>query len=474
MLEKTQVAASSMVAAIFLTSIKIVVGVLTGSLGILSEAAHSGLDLVAAVITLFAVRLADRPADATHPYGHGKVENLSALAEAAILVVTCLTIISEAIQRLLFKTVEIDVNLWAFGVVLLSIVIDFSRSRALKRAARKYDSQALEADALHFSTDIWSSAVVLVGLLLTKVGEWSGQGWLERADSLAALGVASIVVAVSLRLGYSASLALMDTAPRDLPAEVERRARMVDGVLDAKQVRVRRVGPASFVDMSIAVRRGATFEESHGIASAVEKAVKTVAPRAEVLVHVDPVAPRDESVVDTVRGLAARHELEVHNVHVQNVDGQLTVEFHVELDDSLTLQEAHALVSHLEDEVRLLVPNVAEVNSHLEPAGQQSSKLHAAKAREAALPAEVLDSARRAVGQIAREECGPEGYHHILLRGVNGEIGVVLHIFLADQSPIREAHDLSTRLETRLRQQIPHVGEVLVHVEPRSMAAPAV
>ena len=461
--EKTLVAASSVVAAIFLTAVKIVVGVLSGSLGILSEAAHSGLDLVAAAVTFFAVRVSDRPADASHPYGHGKIENLSALVEAALLLVTCGAIVYEAIQRIFFRSIAVDASPWAFGVLLVSIIVDFSRSRALGRAARKYESQALEADALHFRTDILSSAVVIVGLGLVKLGEVTQQAWLNRADAVAALGVALIVIVVSVRLGKRASDILLDAAPRALPGQIEQRARAVEGVLDASQVRVRRVGPASFVDMHIAVERASTFEESHRIATAVENVVKGLVPHADVLVHVDPIAAGDERLLDTLRGLAAQHALEVHSVRVYSIRGRLYIQFHVEVDESLTLQEAHALVSHLEDEVRLLVPSVAEVTSHIEPAGQESA--------EGALPGDVSELTRREVERIATEEVGAAGFHEVSVRNADGELSISLHVFVDDQSPIRQAHDLSTQLETRLRREIPNVGRVLVHVEPRSMAS---
>ena len=199
--EKHWVALSSVLAAIFLTGMKLVVGLMTGSLGILSEAAHSGLDLVAAVVTLFAVRISGRPADREHTYGHGKVENLSALFETVLLLVTCIWIIYEAIQRLFFKEVLVEASIWAFVIMGVSIVIDFSRSRALARVAKKYQSQALEADALHFSTDIWSSSVVIGGLLLVRGADWLGLAWLTKADALAAMGVAGIVVYISAQLG---------------------------------------------------------------------------------------------------------------------------------------------------------------------------------------------------------------------------------------------------------------------------------
>jgi len=248
--EKRIVAATSVVAAVFLTVGKVIVGYLTGSLGILAEAAHSALDLAAAIITLFAVRVSDLPADESHPYGHGKVENLSALAETLLLLLTCAWVIYEALNRLFFVTVEVDPSLWAFLVMGFSIVIDFSRSRALARVAKKYKSQALEADALHFSTDIWSSAVVIVGLALVRFGQYRGgdKSFFERADAIAALIVAGIVIYVSLRLGRRAIDELLDRAPEGLAEQVARSVGEINGIQRVSQTRVRDVGNRVFVD----------------------------------------------------------------------------------------------------------------------------------------------------------------------------------------------------------------------------------
>ena len=219
--EKQSAALSSLLAAIGLTGFKIVVGLMTGSLGILAEAAHSGLDLVAAFMTFLAVRISGRPADSTHPYGHGKVENLSALFETLLLLATCVWIVMEATHRLRFHTGEIEVNAWSFVVMATSIAIDVSRSRMLYRAARKFNSQALEADALHFQTDIWSSAVVIVGLVAVKIAEWwPSLGWLRAGDAVAALGVSAIVVWVCVRLGKRTVDALVDSAPPGLEHRV--------------------------------------------------------------------------------------------------------------------------------------------------------------------------------------------------------------------------------------------------------------
>jgi cation diffusion facilitator family transporter len=236
--EKNLVALSSVVAAVFLTAFKTIVGLATGSLGILAEAAHSGLDLIAALITLFAVRLSDRPADQSHLYGHGKVENLSALVETLLLLVTCIWIIYEAINRLFFQAVHVEPNFWAFLIMGMSIAIDFTRSRALYRVAKKYASQALEADALHFSTDIWSSSVVIVGLALVLLGDLTGQtAVLSRADAFSALIVALIVIYVSAKLGRRTVDALLDRAPEGLAQEIGKAAARTRDVVDVTRTR---------------------------------------------------------------------------------------------------------------------------------------------------------------------------------------------------------------------------------------------
>jgi cation diffusion facilitator family transporter len=236
--EKNSAALSSVLAAVALTTFKIVVGLMTNSLGILAEAAHSGLDLVAALVTWFAVRTSGKPADVEHHYGHGKIENLSALFEAFLLLVTCVWIIYESIQRLFFKAEEVEVSFWAFLVMAISILIDYSRSRVLERAARKHNSQALEADALHFKTDIWSSSVVIVGLIAVKLADWlPGLPILAKADAVAALGVALIVIYVSIELGVRTIHGLLDQAPKGLAEEIEKAVEAIPGVLDCHQVR---------------------------------------------------------------------------------------------------------------------------------------------------------------------------------------------------------------------------------------------
>lgn len=286
--EKTRVALTSVFAAIALTATKITVGLMTGSLGILSEAAHSALDLVAALVTVFAVRSSAKPADSDHPYGHGKIENLSALFETLLLLLTCLWIIREAILRLFFHAVPVKTSIWGFAVIILSILVDIGRSRALMKVAKKYESQALEADALHFSTDIWSSTVVLFGLGMVYLSGRLGIPWLEKADALAALAVAGIVMWVSARLGRKTLQDLMDRVPPEMIQAAQTRVLSVPGVQAAPRIRMRKTGGEWFSDVVIQVPPSMTTEHAHQVADQVETALLDLMPKGDVVVHVEP------------------------------------------------------------------------------------------------------------------------------------------------------------------------------------------
>jgi cation diffusion facilitator family transporter len=279
--EKKRVAGISVFAAIFLTGFKLVIGILTGSLGILSEALHSALDLVAAIITYFTVRISDKPADKHHHFGHGKTENFSALLETLLLVITCVWIVYEAINRLVSGNTHIQVTIWSYVVVITSIVIDVSRSRALYKVARKYNSQALEADALHFSTDIWSSAVVLIGLLCANFGFYA-------ADSIAALGVAIIVLTVSYRLGKKAINVLLDRSPLTLSDEIASIIQLIPDVVYFHDLKVRVAGADTFVNVTIHIDPGLNIKDAHAISHKVESIICSRIERCEVHIHYEP------------------------------------------------------------------------------------------------------------------------------------------------------------------------------------------
>lgn len=287
--EKRSAAISSVIAAVGLTGFKLIVGLATGSLGILAEAVHSALDLMAAVMTFLAVRISGRPADRNHLYGHGKVENLSALFETLLLLVTCFWILYEATHRLLYHTADLEVNYWSFTVMITSIVVDVSRSHFLYRVAKEYNSQALEADALHFSTDIWSSGVVILGLFCVKLSEWvPGLAFLRQADSVAAITVGLIVVYVSIKLGIRTIQALLDVAPSGIEKKIISAVEILPGVTDCHNVRVRYSGPQPFVDVHVLVDGNQTLKEAHNLTEEIERVIRELMPNADVTVHPEP------------------------------------------------------------------------------------------------------------------------------------------------------------------------------------------
>jgi cation diffusion facilitator family transporter len=466
--EKGFAAGSSVAAAVFLTLMKLIIGLLTGSLGILAEAAHSGLDLVAALITLFAVRVSDRPADETHLYGHGKVENLSALAETALLLLTCVWIIYEATNRLLVSNVEIDPSIWAFLTMGISIAIDFSRSRMLSRAAKKYNSQALEADALHFGTDIWSSSVVIIGLALVKFGEIIGQQAIfERADAGAALVVALIVIFVSVRLGGRTIDALLDRAPQGLAVQIADAVMRIEGVRRVIKTRVRGSGNQVFVDLSIAVPRHLSFEESHAVTHNVQDAVRRVSPQADVVVHAAPT-PEGEGILEKIEAVAASGHYSVHNITMHMTKSGIWIDLDLEVDPKVTFEQAHLLATDLEQRLRtelgsgdnaLTEHRIADINAHIEP---RRTELVTGSEMKPSDTSPYLEQ----IAATAHEIPHARDCQDIVIQRLDGRVYLALHLLIdADQS-LADVHSICEELENRLRRQFPQLGRVVIHAEP--------
>jgi cation diffusion facilitator family transporter len=455
--EKRLVAGNSVLAAFAITALKIVVGFTTGSLGILSEAAHSGLDLVAALVTYFSVRVSDKPADADHQYGHGKVENFSAFIETGLLLLTCVWIIFEAAKRLFFQSVEIEPSLWAFVVMFLSIGVDIWRSRALGRIATKYDSQALEADALHFATDVWSSGVVILGLGLVQLGRAYQIAWLRRADPIAALFVAGVVVSVSWRLARRTVDALLDAAPAGVRNQILERIRGIDGVLEVDRARIRRAGNRYFADFSVGLARNFTFQRSEQIADEVTAQVHQVLPDADVMVHSVPRARRSENIFDRIRAVAMRNNFNVHDVSVQDLNGQLHVEQHLELDERLNMKEAHDEVTRLENEMRSEVPEITTILTHIE------SEPATIERGEQIVQLPQLEQHLR---QIVKEFPEVIDVHEFQFKKIRDRLYVSCHCTLPDDMPLSRVHDVQTALEIRFKQDAGELFRVLIHPEP--------
>ncbi|HTS10167.1 MAG TPA: cation diffusion facilitator family transporter [Candidatus Eisenbacteria bacterium] len=455
--EKRSAAGNSVWAAVVITGLKLVVGVSTGSLGILSEAAHSGLDLIASLLTFFSVGVSDKPADAEHQYGHGKVENFSAFVETGLLLLTCAWIIYEAGIRLFFRRIEIEPSIAAFGVMVLSMGIDWWRSRALGRIASKYDSQALEADALHFSTDIWSAGVVVLGLLLVMIGRSYRIDWLRDADPIAALFVAGVVISVSWRLARRTIDALLDAAPPGVRSQIYDAVSRLDGVLEVDRVRIRRAGNRYFADLAVGLARTVTFQRSEQLAKAVTESVRKILPDADVTVQSLPRAQHSENIFDRIRAVAAHRNLNVHDISVQDLGGRFHVEQHVELDERITLKEAHDQVTELEADMRQDVPEIAEILTHIE-----SEPATIEKPEELVGDAELEHRLRVVATQF------PEilDVHDFIFKRVRGRLYLSCHCTLSDNLSLGRVHEIQTELEIRFKQDAPELFRVLIHPEP--------
>jgi cation diffusion facilitator family transporter len=455
--EKRAAAGNSVLAALLITGLKIAVGVTTGSLGILSEAAHSGLDLIASVLTFFSVRVSDKPADADHQYGHGKVENFSAFVETGLLLLTCAWIVYEAVFRLFFRRIDIEPSLAAFGVMLFSMCVDWWRSRALGKIANKYDSQALEADALHFSTDIWSAGVVVLGLALVMAGHTFHLEWLRDADPVAALIVAGVVVSVSWRLARRTIDALLDAAPKGVRGQIYDAVSHLDGVLEVDRVRIRRAGNRYFADLAVGLARTVTFQRSGQLVAAVTDSVRRILPDADVTVQPLPRAQRSENVFDRIRAAATGKNLNVHDISVQELDGRLHVEQHVELDERMTLKDAHDQVTELEADMRRDVPQISDILTHIESEPATIER-----------PEEVVSDAELEHRLKAVAAHFPEvlDVHDFVIKRVRGRLYVSLHCTMPDDLSLTRVHDIQTELEIRFKQDAPELFRVLIHPEP--------
>lgn len=479
--EKMIVALSSVGAAIGLTTLKIVVAILTGSLGILAEAAHSGLDLVAALMTFLAVRVADRPADATHNYGHGKVENLSALFEVALLLLTALWIIYEAIQRLLYHNIHVDISIWAFIVMLISIAVDITRSRALLRVARKLGSQALEADALHFSTDIWSSVVVVLGLLVVYLSQhFPLPSWLAHADAVAALGVSGIVIQVSIRLAHETIDALVDRAPETLAEQIRQHIEQVEQVIEVRRVRTRRTGNKIFADVIIAAPRTLSFEQTHALTERVEQAAlegaRTTLPQGEidVVVHVEPTTTPTETVTDQIHYLAELQGVHAHDIHVREVNGGLEADFDVEVQSDMNLDEAHAVATRLERAVLQSNSSLHRVTTHLEAPSNGVVHRQDVTRQYPEMAANIYRIANTIAGNNSAHEL-----HLYRSKPVSSnpkeanaeskappELDLVLHTTFDAHAPLSKVHTQAEEIKRALRQAYPDLDSVTIHTEP--------
>ncbi len=458
--QKEKVALGSIVASAGLTAAKAIVGVLTGSLAILSEAAHSLLDLGATVITYFAVRISGKPADEEHHYGHGKVESVAALAETALLFLLCGVVIWEAVQRLYGggHAHLVEATPLAFVVIAGSVAIDFFRARVLYRVAHETASEALEADALHFGSDMWSSIAVLIGLGGVALGfQW--------ADSVAAVVVALFVCLAGWRLGRRTIETLTDTAPPGAADAVRQIAARVRGVVAVERVRVRPVGHKLFVEVVAAVSRALPLDRVETLKERVAEAIRTEMPRAEVDVTTAPRALDSETVQERVMVIARNQALAVHHVTVHDIRGQLSVSLDLEVDRKLALGSAHAIADGLEVALREELGPDVEVETHIEPL--QPSE---AAGREA--PPARVRAVEMALAETAAEGGMIRDVHDVRVRETDeGEI-VNFHCRVDPALTVQAVHDKVDEVERALRRRSPSIKRVIGHAEPAVAATP--
>ena len=455
---KERVALTSILASGGLTVAKGIVGLLTGSLAILSEAAHSLLDFVATVMTYFAVRISGKPADEEHHYGHGKVESVSALAETALLFVLSGVVIWEAMHRLFgAKGHAVEASVIAFAVILVSIVVDFFRARLLYRVAEQTASEALEADALHFGSDMWSSIAVLIGLGAVAMGfPW--------ADAVAALVVAIFVCLAGWRLGRRTVETLTDTAPPGSAEKIREIAGRVRGVVAVARVRVRPAGDKVFVEIVAAVSRTLPLDRVEAVKLNVAKAVQTEMPRAEVSVTTEPRALDNETVQERVMVIARNLGLAVHHVTVHQIGGRRAVSLDLEVDRTLALGKAHDIASELEAALREELGADVEVETHIEPLEPPDLP-----GRDAA--AARLTEVRDALAEIADKVEFVGEVHDVRVRDTkDGEI-VNFHCQVDPSLAVQVVHEKVDDLERALRRRFPSIKRVIGHAEPRTAGA---
>jgi cation diffusion facilitator family transporter len=456
--EKRRVALRSMLAAAMMTLLKLGAGLLSGSLGVLSDAAHSGLDCVGSALTFFSVRVSDKPADEDHAYGHGKIENLSAFGEAGLMAVSCAWIIWEAVQRIFFQAVELRHSVWPVLVLLISVGVDYWRSRELRIVARKTGSPALATDAFHFASDIWATLAVLAGLSATWLGARFEISWLRYADPSAAVVVAFMILRMTVRLGREAVDVLVDETPPETRRLVVREVQRVQGVLAVEQVRVRRAGASYFADLTLALPRRSTFEHTGEVVQAATAAVHRVLPSSDVVIRTVPRQTRAESIFDRVRAVAARNNVSVHELSIQSHNGRLRVELHVEIEENVKLREAHGFVSGLEAEILRDIPEIDAVLTHIE-----SEPATIEQPKEVVVEDRRIELALRAAAANFPEVTD---VHAISVSHTDDHISLTCHCTLPDELPMHRVHEVITALEDRFKLECPEVYRVTIHPEP--------
>jgi cation diffusion facilitator family transporter len=447
---KERVALASIVASAALALAKFAAGLASGSLALLSEAGHNLIDVGMTIVTYYAVRIAGKPADAEHNYGHGKIETVAALGETAFLMALAAFILIEAVNRLLEKSVPINANIWAFGVLIVSILVDVSRARILSRVAHETKSDALAADVLHFASDIVGSAIALLGLVAARFGFLQG-------DTIAAIAVALYIAIVGYRLARRTIDTLIDAAPEGVGARVRAAAARVPGVIAVKNLRLRPVGAHVLGDMSISVPRTLSQDDVTAIKDNVSAAVAAADPDVTLTVETTPAALDDETLLERLLLIAAKRHVAIHHVMVQQVAGKIALSCDLEVDGAMPLGQAHSIASGLEAEARKELGLGIEIDTHIEPL----------EPRE--LPGEDAPEATRAAIAEALTGAAPDGLqdiHNVRVRQTPSGLVVNYHCRANPRTAVAEVHAAVDALEHKVRDAFPAITRIIGHAEP--------
>lgn len=449
---KQRVAAISIAASAGMAAVKLVVGIAIGSIALISEALHSSVDLIATVITWIVVRISDKPADAEHHYGHGKLESLSALGVIALLYILAGGIVVEAYSRLREGAAPPTLSALPFAVLVADIAVNFWRARALHRTAMDTKSQALEADALHFASDVFGSVAVIIGLGLSALGFAWG-------DSGAAIAVAVLIALLGLKLGRSTIETLLDQAPEGAAEKAEKAILAIPGVVGVERLRVRMVGARHFVDATVQVPRTYPIDRIDAIKQKAQAAVSDALEDADLTFTAIPVARNNESVRERIMVIARNSGLAIHHVTVHDLGGKLTVSIDLEVDGEMPLNKAHDIAHRLEHAIRDEFGADVEVDTHIEPLEPELPH------GEDADPARV-ETIQQALTRLAAESGAITDVHNVRVRNTDaGEI-VNFHCRATPSMSVIDVHDKVDEIEHGLRRAFPSVKRVISHAEP--------
>jgi cation diffusion facilitator family transporter len=455
---KQNAALASIAITVLLTAAKFAVGLASGSIAILAEAAHGIVDTAATLLTFYAVRLADKPADDDHQYGHGKVESLAALAETAFLFLVSGIVVTEAVRRLAGGGHSVEVTPIMAGLMIGVIAVDFWRVRVMSRIAKETGSHALESGALHFAADMASSTVVLAGLAFV----WMGY---PLADAIAAILVALLICVMSFRLGKRTIDALMDRAPKGATEAIHEAVEAVPGVVALEQVRVREVGAEVLAEIVVAVNRILPLERVAQIKASVARAAEAAHAGTVASVTANPIALDDETVMERVHLTARTENLAVHHVTVQHLGDKLSIGLDLEVDGALSLGEAHDVASHLEQAIRGELGTEVEVETHIEPL--QVEMLAGTDCDQA-----LLTELSASLASLAAEVGTISDIHSVRARQTGHGLVVNYHCRANPSLPVNDVHEAVDMVERRFRRAFPKVVRVVGHTEPmRSLSS---